>query len=325
MSPWGRIQALRAPAERTPVAALDAAWAAVAADYPYLAYKRIDWEGLHEPYRRRAERSHPRRTVGLLSDLLATLSDGHVFLRSAGGEHVVPYVPPRMAEGRRTFQPWLPRRHLVGGASVVSGGRVAYGQLCGNVGYLYLSALEPPGVVTGFDVALAALGGTRALVLDNRSSAGGNRAEVYRIVARFLRGPLSAPPWYTRGERRQWPMIVPAGPHRWRRRVVVLVNGLTFSAAELFTDLMMRLPDVTVVGETTAGGSSGWDEDAPGDHTLPGGVRLRIPTVDGRGTDGTPWEGIGVMPHVRAPQSADDLAAGRDRQLECALDLLAPP
>lgn len=322
MAAWGPTGTFAATADGSAVPAFEAAWLAVASDYPYLAYKRIDWHGLRPAYRRRAEGVHSGQTVGLLTDLLALLADGHVFLQTSPGAHLVPYVPPRMARGRTTFQQRLAHRYLACGPITTAGGRLTHGVLPGRIGYLYLSGFEPADVVAECDEALAALRETRALIVDNRSSAGGNRAEVYRIVARFLRWPLETPPWYTRGERRQWPLILPGGPWPYRRPMVVLVNGLTFSAAELFTDLMMRLPNVTVVGETTAGGSSGWDEDALGHHALPSGLRLRIPTVDGRRADGTPWETVGVRPHIRVPQTESDLAAGRDRQLEWALALL---
>jgi hypothetical protein len=305
-----------------PVAAVEEVWAAVASDYPYLAYNRIDWQGLRRPWLRRASRAGPAQTLALLAEMLAALADGHVLLSTRAGEHLVPWVPPRMQEGRRTFETRLALRHLAGGTRTTSCGRIAYGLLPGNVGYLHLPGFQPAGIVAECDEALAALRGTRALVVDDRSSAGGNRAEAYGIVARFLDSPLAAPPWYTRGERRQWPLIEPAGACRYRGRVAVLVNGLTFSAAELFADLMTRRPSVTLVGETTAGGSSGWDEDAPGHHRLPGGVRLRIPTVDGRGVDGTPWETVGIRPHVHVRQTRDDLTAGRDRHLEHALNLI---
>lgn len=322
MARWGGIRGSPAPGDRLPVAALEAAWAAVASDYPYLAYKRIDWQGLRETWLRRAELARPAHTFALLSEMLTALGDGHVALGEGSRADVVPWVPPRMARARRTFHAGLPRRYLAAGPWASSGAEVVHGLLPGGVGYLYLSAFEPSGVVSACDEALAALRSTRALVVDDRSSAGGSRAYVYRAVARFLDVPLATPPWYTRGERRQWPRLEPAGPFRYRGRVVVLVNGLTFSAAELFADLMMRLPGVTVVGETTAGGSSGWDEDAPGYHDLPGGMRLRIPTVDGRRADGTPWEVVGVRPHLHVTQSEADLAAGRDRHLEHALKLI---
>jgi hypothetical protein len=320
-----RTQLGRMTVDRSPVASFEAAWLAVEAAYPYLAYKRIDWRRLHEPYRRRAEAARPEQTLGLLVDLLAELCDGHVFLKTGPGAHRVPYVPPRMARSLRTFQPRLVHRYLDGGPWTAARGRLTFGLLPDRVGYLYLSAFEPAGVVAECDEALASLRGTRALVVDNRSCAGGHRAAVYGILSRFLRAPFEAPPWYTLGERRQWPAITPACAQRYLRRVVVLANGLTFSAAELFTDLMMRLPDVTVVGETTAGGSGGWDEDAVGDFPLANGYRVRVPTVDGRRADGTPWETVGVRPNVMAPQSELDLAAGRDRQLECALQLLSGP
>jgi hypothetical protein len=309
----------------TAAPAVEAAWAAVDASYPYLRYKGIDWHGLHGAYRRRAEVTPVGCALEILTELLAELRDGHVYVRARHGTGVVPYVPPRMVRSRRTYRPDVARGYLLGPPRLTSGGHLAYGLLRAGPGYLYLPAFEPAGVAAECDEALSALRRTRALVLDNRSSFGGHRAEVYRMTARFLSRPLEGPVWYTLGERRQWPAIEPARTCRYLQRVVVLVNGLTFSAAELFTDLLSRLPAVTVLGETTAGGSAGCDADAVGEHTLPAGIRVRIPTVDGRRGDGTPWESVGVRPHVRVLQTEADLAAGRDRQLEHAIDLLASP
>jgi len=304
------------------VADFEMAWAAVDAVYPYLGYKGIAWRALHWSYRLRAVAERGAETLPLLTGLLAELRDGHVFLRTRCGTAVAPYVPPRMLRDRRTFCRKVVRRYLAGGPRLTSGGRFEYGVLGEGVGYLYVSAFEPAGVAAELDEALAGLGDVRSLVVDNRSSVGGNRAEVYRVLGRFIAAPVPGPEWYTLGKRRRWPVIEPEGPIRCTRPVVVLANGLTFSAAELFTDLMAQLPNVTVVGETTGGGSGGCDDDATGDYVLPSGIEIKIPTVDGRRADGTPWETVGVEPDVRVAQTEQDLRAGRDRQLERALELL---
>jgi len=304
------------------VADFEAAWATVDAVYPYLGYKGIAWRALHSSYRLRAVAARGEGTLGLLTGLLAELRDGHVFLRMHCGTAVAPYVPPRMLRDRRTFSREVVRRYLDGGPLVTAGGRLEYGTLGEGVGYLYVSAFEPAGIAAELDEALAGLGDVRSLVVDNRSSIGGNRCEVYRMLGRFIAEPVPGPEWYTLGERRRWPVIEPSGPIRCTRPVVVLANGLTFSAAELFTDLMAQLSNVAVVGETTGGGSGGCDDDATGEYVLPSGIEIRIPTVDGRRVDGTPWETVGVEPDVRVAQTEEDLRSGRDRPLEYALELL---
>lgn len=306
------------------VADFEAAWTTVDTVYPYVGYKGIAWRALRSSYRLRAVALRGEATLPLLTGLLAELRDGHVFLRTRCGTAVAPYTPPRMLRDRRTFSRELVRRYLGWGPQVTAGGRFDYGMLSDGVGYLYVSAFEPAGVAAELDEALAGLGDVRSLVVDNRSSVGGNRAEVYRVLGRFIAAPVPGPEWYTLGERRRWPVIEPEGPIRCTRPVVVLANGLTFSAAELFTDLMAQLPNVTVVGETTGGGSGGCDDDATGDYVLPSGIEIRIPTVDGRRADGTPWETVGVEPDVRVLQTEADLRAGRDRQLERAIELLRP-
>ena len=300
----------------------DAAWATVDSVYPYLGYKGIPWRALRWSYRLRAVAARGEAALALLAGLLAELRDGHVFLRTRGGTTVAPYVPPRMLRDRRAFSRQVVSRYLARGARATAGGRFESGMLGQDIGYLYVSAFEPAGVAAELDEALAGLRGARSLVVDNRSSVGGSRAEVYRVLGRFIAAPVPGPEWYTLGERRRWPVIEPDGPVRYTRPVVLLANGLTFSAAELFTDLMAQLPHVTVVGDTTGGGSGGCDDDATGDYVLPSGIEIRIPTVDGRRADGTPWETVGVEPDVRVAQTEQDLRAGRDRQLERALELL---
>ena len=99
---------------------------------------------------------------------------------------------------------------------------------------------------------------------------------------------------------------------------MVLINGGSFSEAERFAEIMKQIPSVTVVGETTGGGSAGGGDR----FVLPNGATMSVGTYDFRRYDGIPWETVGVSPDVRVPQTPVHAAAGGDPQLEYALNLL---
>lgn len=102
--------------------------------------------------------------------------------------------------------------------------------------------------------------------------------------------------------------------------VVVLINGSTFSAGELCTEVLKQLPNVTAVGDTTGGGSLGSGED--GLYFLPSGKSMEIGFIDLRCYDGLPWEWLGIPPDIRVEQTEADILAGRDKQLEYAIEML---
>ena len=58
------------------------------------------------------------------------------------------------------------------------------------------------------------------------------------------------------------------------------------------------------------------------DITLSDGSTLRIPRVGWFGADGTNMEGTGVRPDILVVETPEDLAAGRDPQLEKAIEVL---
>jgi len=76
------------------------------------------------------------------------------------------------------------------------------------------------------------------------------------------------------------------------------------------------------VGDTTGGGSAGGTISDTGLRTLPSGKRIEIGTLDLRRYDGLPWEWLGIPPDIRVVQTEADISAGRDRQLEFAIELL---
>jgi hypothetical protein len=275
----------------------ETAWQVVDSVYPYLAFKGIDWDAIHVAYRARAER--------------------------ARGDEIYPTLPPRQRRDRHAYSPFVVRRYFERELRLSGNGKIEYGILPDSVGYAVLGDFHEDYLSSAFPDVLAYLRGTRGLILDVRHRKGGNYDQVEAVVSRFLTAPLAKPALYVLGTRADLPPFAPQGPFAYTKPVVVLINGSTFSAGELFTEVMKQLPNVTVVGDTTGGGSVGSDDTlAPGLHQLPSGKRIYVGTLDLRRYDGLPWEWLGIAPDIRIAQTEADVGAGRDLQLEAAVALL---
>ena len=86
--------------------------------------------------------------------------------------------------------------------------------------------------------------------------------------------------------------LEPTGKRQFLGPVAVLTNRRTFSAAESFVLAMRTLPQVTLVGDTTGGGSGN-----PLFREMPNGWSLSVSRWLERAPDGTTHEGRGIGPH----------------------------
>jgi C-terminal processing protease CtpA/Prc len=111
--------------------------------------------------------------------------------------------------------------------------------------------------------------------------------------------------------------VEPRGAFRYSGPVVVLSGRGVFSSNESFISAMRALPNVTILGDTTGGGSGN-----PAEHSLGDGWRYTVSrwiewTADRRVIE---WQGI--PPDVYVPWDPAAVAAGRDPVLEAALTRL---
>jgi C-terminal processing protease CtpA/Prc len=81
--------------------------------------------------------------------------------------------------------------------------------------------------------------------------------------------------------------------------------------------MMKALPNVTVIGDTTGGGSAN-----PITLTLPNGWSYRVSRWIQYTAQKTIFEGIGLPPNIPLWISPADSAAGRDAILERAIQFL---
>jgi tricorn protease len=103
----------------------------------------------------------------------------------------------------------------------------------------------------------------------------------------------------------------------WNKPIIVLMAESSFSNAEMFPYAMKARGLARLVGEPT-----------PGYVIWTGGLPLvdrtgaRMPGSGVYRLDGTPMEDIGEQPDVKVPLTAEDWLAGRDPQLDKAIELL---
>ncbi len=111
--------------------------------------------------------------------------------------------------------------------------------------------------------------------------------------------------------------VDPNPSYQYLKPVVLLINGTSASAAEIFPGYLMREPNITLIGDTTAG---------EGCNTflfnLPSGKQAQITNRYFKTSEGVIVEWNGVAPDIRVEQTKADAQNGVDRQLEFAREYL---
>ncbi|HEX6811528.1 MAG TPA: S41 family peptidase [Planctomycetota bacterium] len=104
----------------------------------------------------------------------------------------------------------------------------------------------------------------------------------------------------------------------YEKKVAVLIDRGCFSATDVFAAALGALPNVTLVGEATSGGSG----RARGHRLGKSGLRLQLSTMASFRPDGVLFEGNGVVPDVAVQAEPGDLVGSADAVLRRALELL---
>jgi carboxyl-terminal processing protease len=183
----------------------------------------------------------------------------------------------------------------------------------GQVGYvrfnIWVASLMPK--LRG---AMKELRDSHALVFDLRGNPGG-----LGVMGMGLAGLLSDRELSLgtmRQRRGHTNFLVNPQPNPFLGPVVVLMDNLSGSTSELFALGLQEVGRITVVGERSAGAA------LPSMFVkLPTGATFQFAFADFKTPKGVPVEGRGVMPDVEVRLDRRSLLAGRDPQLEAALEI----
>jgi tricorn protease len=179
----------------------------------------------------------------------------------------------------------------------------------GRIGYLHIQAMNPPSL-RRFEKELRQYRNKEAMVIDQRWNGGGNIEQ--ELLAILVQRQYQV--WQPRDtEATGRPFAGFFGPK------IVLQNWRSASNAEMFPAGFRALGLGKVVGTPTMGAVIG-----TGSYSLIDGSTVRTPGVGVFLADAkhTNMENYGVQPDLLVENKPEDTLAGRDRQLEAAVEEL---
>lgn len=299
-------------------------WKLIDEKYCFLEEKGLDWDEVHERYSAKIFPGMTRQQLfTLMSDMLDELRDGHVNLSSP---FATSYYKKWWSDYPQNFDERIIQQYYFN-FNYRQLGAFTYQFLPQNIGYIRYSTFEGGFGAGNFDYILQYFQSANALIIDVRDNGGGDLENVEQLVNRFIEqktlvgyfvhkngpghGDFDKPYAY---------YFYPAGEGHlgWTKPVVVLCNRSTFSAANNFVSIMRLLPNCTVVGSVTGGGSG-----MPLNQELPNGWSVRFSACSILDADGQTTEfGVEPSPGCAVDMTAEDMARGRDTILDFAVEYI---
>jgi tricorn protease len=179
----------------------------------------------------------------------------------------------------------------------------------GEIGYLHIRAMDAPSLLK-FQEDLIDARGKKALIIDQRFNGGGGiDQELLQILNQRKQYQV------TRG--RDATVEIPRPVHTFYGPMAVLQNERSASDAEMFPDGFRALGLGKVIGVPTMGAVIG-----TGSFTLLDGSAIRTPGAGVYTVRGENMENFGVPPDVYVDNTPADFLAGKDRQVEKAIEVL---
>jgi carboxyl-terminal processing protease len=156
------------------------------------------------------------------------------------------------------------------------------------------------------------------VVLDLRRNPGGETFSLGITIGEFFDHGVDCGTFITRGGARSVKNSWQLGSAHYHGRVVILVDGATASAGEIFSAVLQDHGRATLVGRRTAGAVlASWF------YALPDGGELQLSREDYVTPKGRRIEGNGIAPDISVPpRTLADIRAGHDPDLDAALRVL---
>ena len=187
-------------------------------------------------------------------------------------------------------------------------------RLAGNIGYIRFNIFTTP-ISDKVRIALTELRDVDGLIFDLRGNPGGVAGIATGIANRISDkgGYLGTMKMRTS----ELKFAVFPQQNAYTGPVAILIDGLSASTSEVFSSGMQELGRAIVIGETSAGAC------LPSYfQKLPTGALFQFAIADFKTPKGVLIEGRGVIPSIEVKWNRASLLAGRDAQLETAIERL---
>lgn len=302
----------------------EALWKTLDEHYCFFDYKReqygLDWTEVHARYGKMIdEKMSNKQLFEVLSQMTYELRDGHVNLSAS---HNVARYGRWFDDYPMNQSDSLERKYLGRTEEYQQASNLKYRILRNNVGYVRCSSFAYGFGDGNLQEMLRYFGTCNKLVVDVRGNGGGLLTAAEKLASLFINSETvvgymqhktgTAHQDFSTAEPIK---LQPFVGLRWQRKVVVLTNRRTYSAANSFVMFLKGLENVTIVGDTTGGGAG-----MPFSSELPNGWGVRFsacPMYD-RYMQMTE---MGISPDVKVDITTEDYQRGVDTILETAIEL----
>ncbi|MCK4662207.1 MAG: S41 family peptidase [Bacteroidales bacterium] len=296
--------------------------------YAQFNIRNFDWDSVYTLYKPQVSSSiSDRQLFDILSEIVITLNDGHVNLFSV--------------YGTVSWKGWghgaYPSKKLINHYKYFTGGFskdgvFEYGEFKNyNIGYIIIPTFtgngdglySPDERYLVIDKILEQFKSKDGIIIDIRWNGGGNSVNSDAVAGRFADNKkvyckLRRKNGVGKNDFSDWIdcYIEPKG-EQYTKPVVVLTSRKTFSTAESFVLAMQVLPQVTIVGDTTGGGTGN-----PIFRELPNSWTYRLSTLYTVTANNLIVDGKGIFPDIVIKTSVEDSINGIDRILEKGIEII---
>jgi carboxyl-terminal processing protease len=186
-----------------------------------------------------------------------------------------------------------------------------------DTAYIKFNMFAMP-AVEGMCRALNEFKNKKAVIIDMRGNVGGSIGALIGITGMLIDKPLTLGTQIYKNSRENV-AVSPQG-RKFGGKLIVLIDSLSYSAAEIFAGGLQENGRLTVVGEKSAG------QALPSTTIqLATGALFMYPFANFQTPKGYSIEGKGVEPDVKIPRERKALLAGKDAQLDAAIALSSAP
>jgi len=312
--------------DTSPQSVFKQVWQFTDREYSFFDYKGVDWEAVRDTYEPRIRKDmNEQELFSVLADMLFELKDGHVnlvsdFDRSRNWQW---YLEPPPNYDYSVLE----RNYFVNEDGRTIHKYVGNGLILrdfGDVGYIHYRSFSSSVRDEDMDYVIDAFKDHKGLIIDVRDNGGGSLSNVYAIADRLTETEVKvAEQQVKNGPGHEdfaptSPMYLEPreGKSSFTKPVIVLTNGLCYSATNYFVTAVRELGHVTTLGARTGGGGG-----VPAFTVLTNGWELRVSSTRLFTLDGFNVEN-GIDPDVAQQSTELELASGADAILETALDRL---
>ncbi|WKN43470.1 S41 family peptidase [Tunicatimonas pelagia] len=298
--------------------------------YSLFTVRNLNWDSIYQVYRPQVTAQTTNKELfRIMADMIEYLDDSHTWIRTTDWSlyHSSGYTENAKAHGE--FSELLVRDFYLEYATYPDSNQALYyGKIMDkDIGYIYLADMKRGANGAVIDAILENIGHYQAIIFDIRNNGGGSTTLPQRIAGAFADERRLVFTHQTRNgpghddfEEAAQLYAEPLGSQNYSKPVIVLANRATISASEQFVLYMRASPNVTLLGDTTAG-DFGYRSNY---RFLPNGWiyaysigRVLLP-------DGSSLDGVGHIPDIYARNTPEGVYHEyKDGVLETAIEHLS--